>query len=400
MWRNAKQYDRAITRSYRRQLQDQGVVMSEQTSPIVPVPSDPNEHANEENDNADTAEDANDASVDENADETESLPPRTNEYINTVSPELAHAEREGELSPEFVELTPFNSMAQGGLQLDESISRIFKEDVEVLPRTVQQPLVSPVTNRQVYEVINPQNASRQQVSGPGLDGVDRFNGARPRVTRNTDLTGLGNYVAPTGERAISPERAIGRETNHGRLLLNRLESARRLREAGNRAQMRQIEENQERHRQDYLQERTRWQENQDRMEAEMNLLRQQVQQLQLQNQQPMSPALPQDAAGNMAVSPQPYWSPPGQPRPNTPGRPPQQFPGPSPQNTPGRPRLQTPGRPIVITPGRPRQPAPGMQQPLLGNPQQIGPLQPLNMAQPPFIHPLQVNFPLRNFRPF
>ena len=177
--------------------------MSEQTSPIVPVPSDPNEHANEENENAETAAIADDVSATENADDTISLPPETHDNTSITGPELVHAEREGELSPEFVELTPFNSMAQGELRLDESMSHIVgedAEDVEVLPRNAQSQLVSPVTNRQVYEVINRQNASRLQVTGPGLDGVDRFNGARPRVTRNTDLTGLRDYVAPTGER--------------------------------------------------------------------------------------------------------------------------------------------------------------------------------------------------------
>ena len=164
--------------------------MSVQTEVDVPVLSDPDENAErtEEAENADdVSEVAGNTSIADTisaASETSSvivtdavttLPTETQVNLSSTSPRLTPAERDGEILPEFAELTPFN-MATGGLQLDDSDP--FAEDVVAIPRTFPQP--SPVTNRHIHEIINRQNASRES-SGPRPE-TQGFGGARPRTT--------------------------------------------------------------------------------------------------------------------------------------------------------------------------------------------------------------------------
>ena len=165
-----------------------------------------------------------------------------------------------------------------------------------------------------------------------------------------------------------------------------MESARRNREEGDRAHVRQIEEMQERHRHDYLQERTRWQNSQDRLEEEVNQLRQQLQQMMQQN---LRSPIPQDGNNNAGAP---------SPRPETPYRNQNQVrsPGNFGPRTPGNIRPITPQRPDVQfrSPGPARRPPPANQY--YQRPPPFNPNQPLNMRPPPFIHPLQLNFPPPN----
>ena len=143
---------------------------------------------------------------------------------------------------------------------------------------------------------------------------------------------------------------------------------------------------QERHRHDYLQERTRWQNSQDRLEEEVNQLRQQLQQMMQQN---LRSPIPQDGNNNAGAP---------SPRPETPYRNQNQVrsPGNFGPRTPGNIRPITPQRPDVQfrSPGPARRPPPANQY--YQRPPPFNPNQPLNMRPHPFIHPLQLNFPPPN----
>ena len=141
---------------------------------------------------------------------------------------------------------------------------------------------SPASNR-VHNVIDRRNAARELWEAAERDPLQNHRGgARPRDRGLAEAFGRGGYMSLSENRLVqSPNLAFNLNDDHGRFLAQRLERQGRL-EADRGENQQELRDLQRR----YDEDRAGWRRQQDEMAEEMRQLRQQLDDMRLQQQQP------------------------------------------------------------------------------------------------------------------
>ena len=226
---------------------------------------------------------------------------------------------------------------------------------------------SPASNR-LRDVIDRRNAGRELwEAADRVPPQDNWGGARPRERRQTHATGRGGYMSRAENRlVVSPERAFNPNDAHGRFLAQRLERQARLEAAQGFDGRVDVREIRRRHEED----RAEWRREQDELMAELREMRQQLEEMNLQEQQQPQQRQPR------AVQPPPPPPPPQN-----------QLNIPPPQPNPPA-RLQVPAAPLPPQHMHPQQMIPQPYNPFLLPPPPV-----INVHPPAVQQPYRVGTP-------